>query len=139
MEVWGESEMRKRLTLIVPISLAVLCTAGPVMGQSRATRDVFLPRYNANLEQLEKELEAIAELQSSLEQETDLIRGCGTLNDSLAHHKTAETLLVEMEDYAKKMRMDRERKASQEQLDTIQADIELKEGDIERMCSNLPE
>lgn len=131
--------MRRLPALLAPLaSLAVLVCTPPVVAQSQTDQTMYLPLYDIALRDLQKETNAIAEVQGKLEKETDLVRGCGLLNESLAHLKASDKLLTDIELYTDKLRRGKENRAAKAQHAGVMEDIKLKEGDIARLCANLP-
>lgn len=131
--------MPRNPTLFAPLASIVMLLSGPpATAQTDADRTQYLPRYDIALRDLQKEVNAIAELQTQLEKETDLVGGCGLLNDSLAHLKAADKLLTDIEFYTDKLRMGKENRAAKSQHARVTEDIGLKEGDIARLCADVP-
>ena len=132
--------MRRNLALFLPLaSLAVALASGPpAAAQSTSDRIAFEPLYFEALRELEKENEAITALNTQLQGETDLVRGCGLLSQSLTHLKAADALLVKIDDYTDKLRRRSERQAAAKQREGVVETIKLREGDIDRMCKDLP-
>ncbi len=58
--------------------------------------------------------------------------------DSLDHLKAADKLLTDIEFYTDKLRMGKENRAAKSQHATVMEDIKLKEGDIARLCVDVP-
>lgn len=129
--------MRIKFGLLLPVSLAFAAVSPPVAAQTTVERDTYQPLYYIALERLQREVDVIAELQTKLEMETVLERGCATLNETVEHLNRADEILTDIEGYTQKLRMKKERKAGANQQKQVREDIGLKEGDIERMCGSF--
>ena len=131
--------MRSFHMLFVPASLAFLAAAPAAIAQTQAERQMFEPMFDLALQKLNDEQEALDQVEMQLQGETDLVRGCGLLDRSLAHLRRSDELLSELEGYADRLRRRSQLEAVQAQQTTTRQTIALREGDIQRMCRELPE
>jgi hypothetical protein len=131
--------MRRHPALLVPLAL-LACPLGtsPAVAQNQADQTMYLQLYDSALRDLEKETSAVAALQAQLEKETDVVHGCGLLNESLTHLKASDKLLDNIETYTDKLRRGKDNRAAKAQRAAVAENIKLKEGDIARLCANLP-
>lgn len=131
--------MRRSPARFLPLIAFVLLIPGPPLAaQTDAERTQYQPRYDIARRDLQREVNAVAELQSQLEKETDLVRGCGLLNQSLTHLKAADKLLTDIETFTDRLRLGNDHEAAERQHASVREDIKLKEGDIARLCADLP-
>ena len=131
--------MRPFRALFVPACLALLATGQAAQAQTEAERQMYEPMFDLALQKLEKERNAVSEVEAELQKESDLVRGCGLLNQSLLHLRQADELLGELKSYAQQLRRRSQIEAVEAQQASTRETIALREGDIERMCQDLPQ
>lgn len=119
-------------------SLVLSAAAWPAAAQTQAERDQYEPLQGFAIREYQKENEAIVDLQKKLEAETDLVKGCGLLRESVGRLETVDKLLADLTLYATKLRQTKERKAAEKEREIAQENLKLKQGDIERMCAEVP-
>lgn len=120
-------------------SAMMLVAAPAAIAQTSADREMYEPMFDAALEQLNRKNEQIAESEAELGQATDLVQGCALLEQNVGHLSDADELLTEMHGYADRLRRRDQREAIEAQQAAVQEALEMRQGDIERMCQDLPE
>ncbi len=131
--------MRHNRALIVSVPLALLATGSIATAQTAEERRLFEPMFDATLEQLNRTTEDIEETEAELAQATDLVSGCGLLEEDIAHLEHADKLLGDLENYADRLNRRDQLEAVQAQQEVVGETLEMRQGDFDRMCQDLPE
>lgn len=119
---------------------AIMLGAAPAAtAQTSADRDMYEPMFDAALEQLNRKNEHIAASETELSQATELVQGCALLEQNVGHLREADELLTEMHGYADRLRRRDQRESVEARQAALRETLALREGDIERMCQDLPE
>jgi len=128
--------MRRLNILILPLAaLGLLVAVEPAAAQ----RDVALAaEYNFSAAEYNKEAELLVGLDKQIGGVTDLVKGCGLLDEKLTHLKLAEDLLGRMERSAKDLKRRKENESAANLRKNTLTAIDVTQADITRLCSSLP-
>lgn len=128
--------MRRYLALPI-VSLCVLLAGPPAFAQTSQERTMYEPMQGDAIREYKMESEVMDGLRTKLSGETDLVKGCGLLDQNVAQLKKLEKVLDNLVLYDTKLRQVKERKAAEAQRTAVQEEITLRQGDITRLCASV--